>query len=127
MTEEEFQVRRSWVVKFRDAFRGLALGVRQRSFAVHLPAAVAVVVCGFVLRVDLVEWGLLGLCITAVLVTEMFNSALESMAKAVDRHHNPQLEVALNIGSAAVLTAALGAAAVGGTIFVYRFAVLWTA
>ena len=123
MTEEEYQPRRTWPAKFRDAFRGLAIGVGgQKSFAVHLPAAVAVIVCGFLLQVNLWEWCLLALCITTVLVAEMFNSALERMAKVIDSRHNPQLGSALDVGSAAVLTAAFGAATVGALIFVHRLA-----
>jgi diacylglycerol kinase len=124
MNDDTFQTQRTWWGKFRNAFRGMAVGVwGHSSFAAHLPLASAVIVCGFVFRVSLVEWGLLILCITAVLVAELFNSALESMAKAIDRRHNPQLGNALDISAAAVLTAAIGAATVGSMVFVYRLAV----
>ena len=116
---------RSWLRKFRDAFHGMALGVRgQQSFSVHFAAAVAVIGCGWGLRVGLLEWLVLLLCITAVLTAEMFNSALESMAKAVSLEHQPFLGEALDIGSAAVLVASLGAALVGGLLFTHRLGVL---
>ncbi len=125
MSEGDFQPNRSWVGKFVDAFRGMGLAIRgHRSFAVHLPAAAAVVGLGFYLQVNLVEWGLLILSITAVLVAEMFNSALESLAKAVDRKHNPQLAAALDIAAAAVLTAALGASVVGALVFLKHLGLL---
>jgi diacylglycerol kinase len=125
MTNDAFSSERTWCGKFRDAFRGLAVGVRgQNSFAVHLPMAVAVVICGFVLRVSLAQWGLLILCITAVLAAELFNSALESMAKAIDRRQNPHLGNALDISSAAVLLSAIGAATVGSMVLGCRLAVL---
>jgi diacylglycerol kinase len=112
---------RSWVRKFRDAFRGAAVGIRgQKSFVVHLLAAAAVIAGGFLLRVSLVEWLVLLLCITLVLGAEMFNSALESMAKAVSRDFHPDLGDALDIGSGAVLVAALGASIVGAILFVHR-------
>ena len=63
------------------------------------------------------EWCLLLLCITIVLAAEMFNSALESLAKAVADKPDPHVGRALNIGSAAVLIAAIGAATVGAIIF----------
>jgi diacylglycerol kinase len=124
MDKVTFQPKRSWWSKFRNAFRGMALGVSgQNSFAVHLPVAVAVVICGFVFRVSLAEWGLLILCITIVLAAEMFNSALESMAKAIDQAHNPRLGDALDMGSAAVLTTVFGAVTVGSVVFLYRLGV----
>jgi diacylglycerol kinase len=110
---------RSWPEKFRDAFRGLKEGVRgQSSFFVHFFAAAAVIMTAAVLRIEKpTEWCLLLLCITIVLAAEMFNSALESLAKAVTDEPDPHVGRALNIGSAAVLIAAIGAATVGTIIF----------
>jgi diacylglycerol kinase len=118
-------VPRPWIAKFRDAFHGLTLAVRsQSSFSVHLAVAVLVIGVAVVLRVSLVEWCLLGLCIVAVLAAELFNTAIEFLARAVDENHNPNLGTALDIASGAVLLAALGAAVVGSTIFAYRLGVL---
>lgn len=118
--------RRSWPRKFADAFRGLALGVLgQSSFIVHLPCAVLVIAAGIWLHVDANEWRLLVLCIATVLSAELFNSALERLAKAIDARQNEHLAAALNIASAAVLTIALGAAIVGGLIFVPRLVELF--
>lgn len=112
---------RSWRAKFRDAFRGLWRAFRsERSFVVHLPMAAAVAIAAVVLRVSLTEACLLGLCVTIVLAAEVFNTALEQLARAVDRQPNENLAAALNTASGAVLMTALGAAAVGGAIFVHR-------
>ena len=116
---------RSWADKFRDAFRGLKAGVRgQATFFVHFFAAAAVIAAAAVLRVDLYEWCLLLLCITVVLVAEMFNSALESMAKAITRQSHPHLGNSLDIAAAAVLAASIGAAVVGAIIFGNRVGIL---
>jgi diacylglycerol kinase len=118
---------RGWKAKFRDAFRGLRLAMRdQISFRVHAAFAVMVVIAAFLLKVGMAQWGLLLLCITMVLVAETFNTALEWMAQAIDCHENPQLGGALDIASAAVLISAIGAAAVGTTVFVFRLGVLLT-
>lgn len=116
---------RSWVAKFHCAFRGAELGIRgQSSFFVHLFAAAAVIVAGTVLQVTRVEWCMLLLCITGVLAAEMFNSALEATARAITHEHNPHLADALDIGSAAVLVAAVGASLVGAIIFLERLLTL---
>jgi diacylglycerol kinase len=110
-----------WVAKFRCALRGAKLGIRgQSSFFVHLFAAAAVVVAGIVLQVTRVEWCLLVICIASVLTAEMFNSALESMAKAITNEPDPHLGGSLDIGSAAVLLASIGAVVVGTIIFLDR-------
>ncbi len=105
--------------KFRSACIGIRLGVRgQSSFAVHFTAAALVVLAAVGLQVDWVRWCILLVCITAVLTAEMFNSALEHLGRAVDRAENPHIAVALDIGSAAVLTASVGAALVGSITLV---------
>ncbi|MCH8042361.1 MAG: diacylglycerol kinase [Planctomycetes bacterium] len=112
---------RGWINKFADAFSGLALGVRgQSSFHVHFVMTAAVMAVAAYVRVTTIEWCLLVLCITLVLTAEMFNSALEYLARAIDREHNPDLGAALDIGSAAVLVASLGAVAIGVMILGLR-------
>jgi len=111
--------RYSWPKKLALAFRGIAVGMRgQRSFHVHLPVAVSVVVAGLVLKVSHAEWCLLTLCIAMVLGAELFNSALESLTKAITRDENPHIADALDIASGAVLVVACGAAVVGLLVLV---------
>lgn len=116
---------RYWSEKFHDAFRGVKEGIRgQSSFFVHFFVAALVIVVGAVLGVSRIEWCLLALCIAGVLTTEMFNSALESMAKAITHESHPHLGNSLDIGSGAVLTASIGASIVGSIIFGHRLGVL---
>jgi diacylglycerol kinase len=79
--------------------------------------AVAVAVVAAVIGVSLIEACLLVLCVTIVITAELFNTALEYLAREVTRNHNLGVAAALQIASGAVLIAALGAAAVGLTIF----------
>jgi len=111
--------KRTWARKFRDAFLGLRQSIhRQSSYRVHFTAAVIVIAAGWLLGMDHVRWSLLVLCITIVLSAEMFNTALETLAKAITSDYNEHLGRALNIASAAVLTAAIGATIVGSLLFI---------
>jgi diacylglycerol kinase len=124
-TKDGFTPRRSWPQRFADAFRGFGAALAEGgSFHVHLTVAGLVLVCGLAFRVTHLEWGLLLLCIALVMAAEMFNSALESLARAVDEHHNANLGKALDMASGAVLLSAAGAASVGLVIFVNRLAIL---
>ncbi|MBC8352604.1 MAG: diacylglycerol kinase [Planctomycetes bacterium] len=121
MTEEFQPPPHSFVSKFKCAFRGIALGVRdQSSFLVHLVAVILVVVAGVWLQVTSIEWCLLALGIAFVLTLELINSSIESLAKAVDRHHNEKLRDALDIASGAVLVSAIGSAVIGAVILLPR-------
>ena len=118
---------RTWLQKFRDAFRGMKEGIRgQSSFFVHFFMTAAVVLAGWILEVTQTEWCLLILCIALVLTAEMFNSALESMARAITGESNPHLGNSLDIGSAAVLTASIGASLVGAIIFLNRLGTMFS-
>ena len=77
---------RHWSAKFADAFRGLKFGWTESSFLVHIVFAIAVIVCGFVFRVSQSEWLIVLLCIGVVMSAEMFNTAIESLARAVDQN-----------------------------------------
>lgn len=114
MSERRTHDENSWRRKFHHAFRGQKLGVRgESSFFVHFFAAAMVGVAAATLGADRHEWCLLLLCIAVVLTAEMFNSSIERLAKAIDLNYNAYLRDALDIAAGAVLTTALGAAAVG--------------
>ena len=83
----------------------------------HVIVAVAVVGAAAVLRVSAAEWCLLAAAIATVLAAEVFNSALEALARAFGPERNPRIRDALDMASAAVLVAALGAVAVGLGVF----------
>ena len=105
---------RTWSRKFADSFRGLSRAVRsQSSFGVHLLAAGAVIVAGAVLRVSAGEWCLLALSIGLVLMAEIFNTAIESLARGPGARRHPRLRDALDMASGGVLVAALTAAVIG--------------
>jgi diacylglycerol kinase len=113
--------RGSWSRKFRCAARGLGGAVRsQCSFFVHLLTAGAVVGAGIALNANLLEWCLLVLCIVAVLVAELFNTAIEHLARAVTSETNEHIRDALDTGSGAVLLAAIGAAVAGSLVLGHR-------
>jgi diacylglycerol kinase len=113
---------RTWPQKFRDAFRGVGLGVwGQNSFLVHGFFTIAALVAGAVFQISLIEWLIVLLCIVTVWTAEMFNSALERLARAVSLKYDPHIRDALDIGSGAVLVAAIGAATIGGILFLFHF------
>ena len=116
---------RSWPAKLRAAAAAIAHAVRsQSSFHVHGMFAGAVIVAACVLRIGRLEWCLLLLCITLVLAAEMFNTALEILAKAVDKRFNPHIAQALDTASGGVLMTAIGAVVVGAIVLLHRAAVL---
>lgn len=68
---------------------------------------------GWWLQVSHAQWLVLVLCVTMVIAAELFNSAIEHLARAITREEHPEIRDALDIASGAVLVAAIGASIVG--------------
>lgn len=114
---------RPWSAKFRDAARGIKLGVRgHSSFFVHFFAAALVVAAATALQCAIFEWAVLVGCIGAVLTAELFNSAIETLFRGLDAPTKQRLTGVLDITAGAVLLASVTAAIVGGMVLGYR---LW--
>lgn len=110
--------KRSWLGKFADAFRGLFHAVSTEwSFAAHLPAAAAAVALAAWLGIDRVEWCLVVLATGGVVAAEVFNTSVESLARALDSGPDQRIKDALDTASAAVLVAVGAAILVGILIF----------
>jgi diacylglycerol kinase len=117
--------RRPWRHKFGDAFRGLKLGIRgHSSFFVHFFFTALVLAAAIVLRCELLEWCLLLGCIGAVLTSELFNSAIETLVRGLDENSRPRVTAALDIAAGAVLVASIAAIIIGSVVFLHRLAVL---
>ncbi len=112
--------RRTWAVKFAEAARGVWLAVRhERSFRVHLPVAVLVLVLvlAAVLRCEAVEWCLLVGCVGAVFAAETFNSSLEALFHAQDDAVKSRVSGVLDRAAGAVLLVSVTAAVIGLIVF----------
>ncbi|MEQ8212018.1 MAG: diacylglycerol kinase [Lacipirellulaceae bacterium] len=107
-------LKRRWHQKFSDAARGVKVAIRAEvSFYVHLFVTVLVVIIGMTLGLSKLSWCVLAICITGVLTAELFNSAIERLAKAITEETNAHIRDALDMASGAVLVAAIGASAIG--------------
>lgn len=86
---------------------------------IHILAAVVAVVLGFLLRLTITEWCIIILCIGAVMMAELFNSAVERVCDAAfTKKEDPVVKDIKDISAGAVLISALMALVVGLLIFV---------
>lgn len=121
MTKPNVSFFKRWINRFTYALRGLRVALTQEeSFRIHLPAAVVVIALAAWLQVSLVEWLVLILCITMVIAAELFNTAIEHLAREIGAEQNESIRNALDISAAAVLIVAWGAKVVGLVVFGWR-------
>jgi len=111
-----------WIISriqsFSHAGRGLLiLCLSELHFRIHLSAATLAITLGLFFQISSVEWLILILTIFAVLVTEVFNTALEHLIDLVQQEHHPLARDAKDLAAAAVLLASIAAAIVGIILF----------
>jgi diacylglycerol kinase len=104
----------SWRGKFRVAFRGWKLGVRgHSSFFVHFFFTALVFAAAAILNCTRDEWCVLIGCIGFVLTAELFNSAIETLFRALPDDLKERVWPCLDISAGAVLMASLTASIIG--------------
>ncbi len=105
---------RNLLESFRFAFAGLWYALRtQRNVRVHLLIAAAVVALGLWLGLSPDRWALLTLTIGFVLISEAFNTAIETLVDLVSPDYHPLAKVVKDVMAGAVLLAAIASVIVG--------------
>ncbi len=79
----------------------------QRNLKIHVLAAVLALAAGYRLALSTAELGILALTIAAVLVAEMFNTAVEALVDIVSPGYHPLAKVAKDVAAGAVLVTAI--------------------
>ncbi len=111
---------------FRDAFHGLKhFLITQRNAWIHLAITALVVLLGFLLRLERLEWAILVLAIALVWITEILNTSIEALVDLVVQQYHPLAKVAKDTGAAAVLFAAIIAVILGMIILFPRIVALF--
>ena len=96
------------------ALQGLRLALnRERSLRTHLSVAAAVFLVLLFIRPAALWWAVLALAIGLVLVTELLNSALETLIDHLHPEVHPAIGAAKDMAAGAVLVASVIAVAVG--------------
>lgn len=103
---------------FSCALAGVAYTVKgQRNMKIHCLAAIVSVMMGIGTAISPVEWLILVLTISAVLIAELFNTAVESVVDLVTAEYHDLAKAAKDVAAGAVLIAAASSVIIGSVIF----------
>ena len=103
------------------ALQGLRLALsREKSLRTHLSVTAAVLLVLLVIRPAALWWAILALAIGLVLVTELLNSALETLIDHLHPEAHPEIGAAKDMAAGAVLVASVIAVVVGAA-FVFSW------
>ncbi|MCM1152039.1 MAG: diacylglycerol kinase family protein [Muribaculum sp.] len=118
----------SWKARgrsFRYAAKGIStLFKHEHNARIHLCVAIAVILCGFILRISVNEWCLVSICIGSVLAAEGFNSAIETLADKISPDYDPLIGKAKDLAAGAVLLTVGGVVITGLIIFIPKLTTL---
>lgn len=98
--------------------------LRDRNGRFHLGAALAAVLGGFVLHINMAEWFVIMLCIGLVIAFEMINAAIEKLCDIVHKDFHPTIKTIKDISAGAVLWVAVISFLIGTFIFFPKILIL---
>jgi diacylglycerol kinase (ATP) len=111
---------------FGYAFKGVAYATTsQLNFRIHLVATVLATIAGFLLHISPGEWQWVMLCVTIVLVTEIFNTMIETLVDLVSPGFNEKAGRVKDMAAGAVVIAATFALVTGLIIFLPKLLLLF--
>ncbi len=114
----KFSIRRR-IKSFLFAFNGIKNLIKNEHNArIHLVVMLVVIIFGFIFNITLTEWISIVVVIGLVLLSELFNTAIEKLSDIVDPKWNIKIGEVKDYSAAAVLISAVIAVIVGGIIFI---------
>lgn len=106
---------------FNHAINGLITAVgTERNMKIHYGVALFVLVSSLFFNLSRVEYILLLITISLVIVAELFNTAIEKVVDMVTEEYHPLAKLAKDIAAGAVLIAAINSVAIGYLLFFDR-------
>ena len=101
--------RRNTFRKFAAGCRGIKHAARgDSSFFVHGYRGTLIAITAALLQIDQWGWCLLVICASFVLISELTNSAVDTLARAIGDPEEPRLNMAREMAAGGVLVAAFG-------------------
>jgi diacylglycerol kinase len=91
---------------------------KERNARIHLAAAIAVVITGFLFHISSMEWIILVIMIMSVMVSEMVNTSIEKLCDHVQPGVHEQIRIIKDLAAGAVLTASMASVVVAAIIFI---------
>jgi undecaprenol kinase/diacylglycerol kinase (ATP) len=106
------------IKSFGYALKGTFFALKeQQNMRIHAIAILVVTVVGIFLGLTAIEWSVIALAISTVIVTEMINTAIEDLVDLVSPEFNKKAGRIKDVAAGAVLLAAIVAAVVAVYIF----------
>ena len=117
--------KRTFLDSLKDCLNGLSfIMLSEHNFKREIVLAVIALLAAYFLKVSKIEFIIILLVIALVIVSEIFNTAIEKVVDLYTREYNEIARIAKDVSAFAVLTMCTFSLAVGIIIFVPKIIVL---
>jgi diacylglycerol kinase len=111
----------SFYQSFSYAFAGIISTIKsETNFKIHAISALLAVAMGLLFQITMYEWLWISLAIAFVMVAELINTSIESLANLVSPEYHSLIKKTKDAAAGAVLIAAIFALICGIIIFIPR-------
>jgi len=105
---------RQWIKSANFAIEGILHAAKtQKHLRYHFYSAAAVLLLSYILGISRTEFLIISLSVIAVLLAEMFNTAIEATIDIISPEHSEKARIVKDIAAGAVFVTAFGVAVVG--------------
>lgn len=113
------------VKSFRYAIEGFLCAFKEeQNMMIHVFVTIIVIIMGFLLKINLLEWLIVILLIGLVIGTELMNTAIEAVVDLTCPSKNALAKIAKDTAAASVMVFALISAIIGLIIFLPKLIAL---
>ena len=116
--EEFIKKRKRLINSFKYAFAGLASEFKEeRNLKIHIFIMFVVILAGFLLKINTIEWIVCIILFGIVISAELFNTAIERIVDVIMPEKNEKAKIIKDISAGAVLIPAICSVIIGIIIF----------
>lgn len=94
--------------KFFDAFHGIKIALSHKAVIIQIVLGIMAIIGGVIVKLDYYEWLAFIICITLVILSEVFNTSIEKIGDYLSIDKDERIKVIKDLSSAAVLISAIG-------------------
>lgn len=95
--------------KFMDAFNGLKVALSHKAVVIQIVLGILAIIGGIIIKLDYYEWLAFIICISLVILCEIFNTSIENIGNYLNINKDDKIKTIKDLSSAAVLVSAIGA------------------
>lgn len=105
---------KNFIHALKNAISGVFYSIKtQKNIRIQLLIAIVVIILGFILKLNTIEWLFIIFSIMFVIATEVMNTAVETVVNMYTKEYNELAKIAKDVAAGAVLIASINSVIVG--------------